>query len=141
MPKRNPELSKLRAKLRKSYDWPSRELFGNRGCDINDFELFNYTYFLDNVKSLEDLLKGLEELSPFADDALEVAELMTERDFCDFKLALVHERKREESYMPERFFCLLIPDRIFAAQPIAEMFKVPLGAALIRIVEIEAEKA
>ncbi len=137
--KKNPALSKLRAKLRKTYFWPSKELFGDVGADINDFQLFNYTYFLDNVRSLQDLLKGLEELSPFADDALDVARSMTERDFCDFKLALAHERWQGESRMPERFFHLLIPDKFIAGQPIAEKFEAPLGAVLIRIMEIEAE--
>lgn len=121
--------------------WLPKGLFSNKWCDLSEFESFNYTYFLDNAGSLQDLLKGLEELSPFADDALEVARSMTEQDFCDFKLALVHERKHGESRMPERFSCLLIPDRFIAGQLVAEKFDVPLGAALIRIMEMEAEKS
>ena len=136
----NPALSKLEAKLMEIPTWQvSRELFGNTGADINDFELFNYAYFLDNAKSLEDLVRGLEELSPLADDALDIARTMTERDFCDFKLALVHERKQEESRMPEKFVRLLLPDNFMIGQPMAEKFEVPLGAAVIRLIEIEKD--
>ena len=139
MAKRSPALSKLRAKLMGTPRGVSRELFGDVGCDINDFELFNYVYFLDNVKSLRDLLKGLEELSPLADDALEVAKLMTEQDFWNFKRTLVYERKQKESRMLQKFFHLLIPDRFLAGQQIAKKARVPLGAVLIRIMEWEAE--
>jgi hypothetical protein len=68
----------------------SRDLFGDvPDCD---FELVHYVGFLDRVASRDDLIRGLKELDPFVDDALAVAEGMNEKDFQDFKKALIHER-------------------------------------------------
>lgn len=118
----------------------SDRLFGDPGCDIHDFEMGNYLYFLDNVKSLADLIEGLFVLSPLADDALEVAEQMNESDFYDFKIALAHERgicQRGEmdSIFPARYMPLLIPKQFVWGNFLADKFEVPLGTALIRIIE------
>jgi len=118
----------------------SYDLFGDFGIDIYDFNMNDYNFFLDNVSSLEDLLKGLEQLSPLADDALEIAKQMANPDFYKFKKALQYERqhyKRQEkvSKMPSRYYALLIPNWFVYALPIADKCKIPLGGALIRCIE------
>jgi hypothetical protein len=128
-------------KLSRIRGWSvSKELFGDTGCDIHDFESYNYVYFLDNVNSLEDLVKGLTELSPLFDEALIVARKMTENDFFDFKLQLAHERKivkseiYEESKLQRKYFPIVLPSIFISAHLITEKYEVPLGVALIRIV-------
>ncbi len=136
--------SKLEEKLSERFALP-KELFGeNVGIDMNDFDMHGYIYFLDNVKSLVNLREGLEHLSPLADDALAIAEKMSERDFLRFKKALVHERKAYESdlyysRMPRKYQPIVIPQRFFYAIMMAEEFKTPLGVVLIRIAELEDE--
>jgi len=58
-----------------------------------DFEMRDYVFFIDHAQSLSDLVKGLVILSPFADDALAIAESMSEADFEEFKQALLLERR------------------------------------------------
>ncbi len=129
----------IEEKLNRDGGWClSRELFGDIGADFHDFEIENYIYFLDNVSSLEDLGRGLKELSPFADDALSVAEKMTEKDFKLFKLKLKSERTQQyESSVPNKFINLLIPSRFLQASFIAKSFNVCLGVMLIRIAQTE----
>lgn len=108
-----------------------------------DFEISNYTHFIDNVPSLEKLIEGLALLSPFVDDALDIAESMQESDFCTFKLALPRERKAAtgegSSCMPESFVQLLLPDRFLGALLLGGS-GASLGVALIRMMEVEAKK-
>jgi len=124
----------------------SPELFGkNAGAgigDMLDFEICDYRYFIDNVESLQDLILGLTKISPFADDALNIAESMDVLDFSTFKLALTKERKAAEddsaeSCMPDRFIPLVLPERFISAILLAEAAAVALGVALIRILETE----
>ena len=132
--------SKLNQKIgsAENYSWKvSSDLFGDVGCDIHDFEPYNYTYFLDNVKSIEDLLKGLCQLSPLADDALKVAERMNQQDFYEFKSALAYERRQEDSRLPNKYDALVIPKWFIPAISIADKCKMPLGAALIRVIKYE----
>ena len=115
------------------------------GSDIHDFEMSSYVYFLDHVRSKEDLLQGLHELSPLADDALAVAERMSDQNFIDFKLALIREKQITsggltlESCMPKRFDHLVLPKRFLKVllSGIPEKFEVCLGVALVRCVELE----
>lgn len=113
----------------------SEELFGDVGCDINDFQIDNYTYFLDNVKSCENLIRGLRQLSPLADDALLIAESMSEREFHKFKRVLVKERCGEYSNAPKKFRVIIIPKRFTPAIPLVDKCQVPLGAVLIKLIE------
>lgn len=139
------DYERMRSKLENGPWYLSSRLFGDdRWGDIHDFEFSSYIYFLDQAKSVNDLIEGLRELSPFADDALAVAEHMSEQDFIDFKLALIKERqavKQEEleSCMPRRFGPLVLPKRILDVQlrGIPEKFRVPLGTALVRVLEIK----
>ncbi len=120
---RNQYTLKLRKRLGKpafrDWDIQCRELFGRNTeaeqssdeshtpGDIYCLTLWHCTHFLDEVKSVADLTEGLFQLSPFAEDALEVALCMSETDFIEFKLALVQERKAARgeggSMMPERY--------------------------------------
>ena len=123
----------------------SRRLFGkDAGYDINDLEEASYVYFLDHVQSHDDLIAGLRELSPLADDALEVAERMSNRDFSKFKLALAREREchgqGEESAFPAKYRILVLPRRFIQGSVLAEQFAAPLGAVLVRMLELESEK-
>jgi len=127
---------KLQEKL-ESYWRLSDRLFGYVGADMYDFEISNYVYFLDNVKSIQDLLAGLDELSPFADDALAIAEKMNEKTFLLFKLDLTCERHGESNNTSHRFASIFIPSQFIQAQLIAQEFKVPLGSSLIRIFELD----
>lgn len=134
--------SKPRMTLQKRIgEWElSYRLFGNIGYNIYDFEMGNYVYFLDNVKSLADLIEGFIQLSPLANDALEVAEQMNENDFYDFKIDLAHERSicqryEMDSIFPARYIPLLIPEQFVLGSLLADKFIVPLGTALIRIIE------
>ena len=122
------------------YSWEiSSRLFGDTGCNIYDFDESNYKYFLDNVRSLEDLMLGLYQLSPFADDALDVASLMTEDDFLNFKIALARERhsakEDEDSVFPSQYDALLVPEKFLSAALITQEFQAPLGVALIKFME------
>ena len=117
-----------------------KELFGDAGCDINDFQIDNYTYFLDNVKSCEDLIRGLRQLSPLADDALLVAEDMSEREFHKFKHVLAKERRGEYSNAPKKFRVIMMPSLFTPAILLADKFQVPLGTALIKLIERESAK-
>lgn len=154
---RNQYTLKLRKRLRRpafrDWDVRRRELFGqnsvadlssDESCTPGDmycFTLWHYTHFLDEVKSIADLIEGLFQLSPFADDALEVALGMSESDFIEFKLELVQGRKaaREggESVMLERYYALLLPNRFPMAIVLADKARVSLGVALIRLMETE----
>lgn len=134
---------------RSSSNWAlSTKLFGEVGVDIWDFELSNYVYFLDHVPSVQDLREGLWQLSPLADDALAVAEKMEESDFALFKQALLAERLSSpqsstslqphfwhDLKIPSRFHSLLIPDKFISGFLMTSQFAVPLGTALIRIME------
>ena len=127
------------------YPWKlSADSFGDVGADINDFMMENYVYFLDNVKSLDDLRRGLIELRPLFDDALEVAEQMSIRDFSKFKRALRREHelskgKEGKSIMPAKYGVILFPKLLVLSSELAEKALVPLGAALIRMAEFEEE--
>jgi hypothetical protein len=134
-------VKKLRKKLREGWSL-FRELFGDFGVDIYDLEMENYNYFLDHVKSLAKLISGLEELSPLADDALEVATQMSEQEFYDFKRALARERglsERDETgtTLSPAYMRLVLPDRFLTALLIASEANVALGVALIRLIEHE----
>jgi len=119
----------------------SKDLFGNNMIDVYDFEPANYNYFLDRVTSLADLIKGLQELSPLADDALSAAEKMNERDFQLFKASLTKERTHEiGSAFPKRFYPLIMPKKFISATIIAEKYEVCLGVALIQLAKIEQQK-
>ena len=128
--------SKLEEKLCEEWVLPI-ELFGDMGADIYNFEVDNYTFFLDNVKSLNQLLEGLQDLSPLADDALNIVEKMKEQDFLIFKEALQYERKMEDSRLPNKYHPLVIPQKFILATLLAKEYEVPLGAALIRMMEVE----
>jgi len=130
--------SKLEKKLN-GYWWGlPKELFsGDGGVDMNDFELCNYRFFLNNVKSVNQLLEGLQHLSPLADDALAVAEKMKEQDFLSFKKVLQYERKMKDSKLPNEYTPLVIPQRFIQAGLLSEKFGVSLGTALIRMMESE----
>ena len=125
--------------------WLSSKLFYDETydgmLDIHAFEICNYNNLLDNAKSLQDIIDGLRELSPLADDALEVVESMNDNDFYNFKLALAYERRSaeldDESKMPRRYNPLLIPERFLSAGYLTKEFDVTLGVALIRIMEEE----
>lgn len=115
----------------------SKELFGNTGCDIYDFLIENYTYFLDNVTCCEDLVEGLKQLSPFADDALLIAQGMSKQKFNKFKHTLIKERRGEESNASKNFRIITMPKRFLPATLLADKFQVPLGTALIQLLETE----
>lgn len=134
------QIKKLEEKLE---SWSlSKELFGNV-IDMNDFESDNYKYFLDNVKSRQDLVRGLNELSPFADDSLLVAQKMSERDFRKFKNTINYGSQNEygESEVPKKYYSLAIPQRFFEAVILEEKFRVSLGVILIRMAELEKKEA
>ena len=119
-------------------------LFGEEVRDITDFMSYNYVFFLDHVASREELVRGLRELSPLADDALDIAEHISDQDFIKFKLALRRERasikKFSKGTMPPEYLALVIPVRFPEAILAAEEFEEPLGVTLIRNMENE-EKA
>lgn len=119
-------------------DFPSLEI------EIYDFEFSHYNSFLDSVNSPGDLLRGLEELSPFANDALAIAEKLGEDDFRKFKTALALERSTatdridQRSEIPQKWLPIVLPVRFIQAQLLAEEYEVCLGAALVRLMRIEA---
>jgi hypothetical protein len=127
-----------------SWDLPGR-LFKDPGADINDFEIHCYNRFLDDVRSRSDLVEGLEALSPFADDALDIALRMSEEEFIGFKLALAHERgiaSREEfgTQLKPRYFQLVVPTLFAEATLVAEEWAVPLGVVLIRLMDRKMDR-
>jgi len=119
----------------------SERLFGGM-TEINDFEASHYNYFLDHVSSLNELITGLQELSPLADNALSIAENMNEREFQRFKSALKKERNREfTSALPKKFGPLLLPNNFISATMLAEKYEVALGVALIQLAEIKQQES
>ena len=139
----SPIAAEVMTTLREKLDnwWKlSPELFGDIGGDIHGFEIYNYLYFLDNVKSLNDLIEGLRQLSPLANDALKVAESMDDKDFHKFKKSLSEKRCGKKSVMPKKYGALLVPKRFIATLPITEKCLISLGTALIRMVEFEEDK-
>lgn len=130
-----------------AYPWELSELFGDM-MDINDFESHHYVHFLNKVKSVEDLREGLYQLSPLANDALEIAERMTKKGFASFKRTLLSARiESGENQLPlfgearkrdiSKYAALLVPRGFILASEIADKFHVSLGVALIRIMETE----
>lgn len=118
--------------------WISEDLFGewdDRGVPIEDFQMENYRYFLEHLESLADLRRGLRMLYPFTDDALCVAESMTERRFQAFKRFI--PESKEKKRISKDFFTLILPESFMDGLSVVERFLVPLGVALIRIIEIE----
>jgi hypothetical protein len=114
----------------------SRSLFGDTGAgDIWDFMLENYFFFLENMKSWRDLIDGLEQLSPLADDALEVAETMSNQDFYVFKITLARA-SQEFVQIPLEYVAILTPNIFSLACPVTEKMAVTLGCAAIRIMEL-----
>lgn len=130
----------VEAKLYQPEGWClSFDLFGDAGVNIHDFCAYNYTYFLDTVETRYNLERGLDELSPLADDALELVKMWGEDEFTRFKEELTKERAAEEdSAFPSEWHCLLIPKRFIFGMILAEQTEAPLGTALIRILEYEA---
>lgn len=130
---------KVEGKLNK--DWGlSQTVCPPYGYDIYGFRESDYVSFLDTVRTLSDLCSGLRELSPFADDALAVAETMNEMEFIEFKLCLAHERRIArvgygESKLLPRHSSLVVPRFFLQASPIAERFNVPIGATMVRLIE------
>ncbi len=100
-------------------------------------DMSQYVRFLDSVTTREELVEGLRELSPFADDALAAAERMTPEEFSDFKMRLSLERKGEDSEMPLAFTPILLPDRFLPAISLAQKAAAPLGTTLVRLLEHE----
>lgn len=101
-------------------------------------------YLLDNATSHEALVNGLRELSPLTDDALKIAEQMSDQDFYDFKIALAHERGLSMhgevgSKLPKKYLALVLPRRLIAATELAQKAQAPLGAVIIRMMELEEE--
>ena len=128
------EREKLEEKLSEGWQL-SQELFGDPGCDIHDFMLENYTYFINHVDSVEKLREGLRQLSPITDDALKVAESMSEQDFAYFKENL--PAYREGTKTDKKYGTLLIPNRILAVGllGLSERYGAPDGAVLVRLME------
>ena len=126
-----------------SDDWIlSEHLFGDGMIDINDFESNNYNYFLDHVASLDELIAGLQQLSPLADDALSVAENMNERKFQRFKSALKAERDcKSRSAFPKKLGSLILPINFIQATVLTEIYEVSLGVALIKLDEKNQQKS
>src|SRR3989338_3830782 len=117
---------KLEKKLHS--DWSLGDpIWGDVWC----LEASDYSKFLDNVKSLPDLIGGLNHLSPLADDALGVAERMNEEDFYRFKFALKNERSisksGENSKMPYKYGSLVIPEMFIPASLLSKTIHAPLG--------------
>ena len=122
-----------RQKMMEEKKWTlSSKLFGDVGCDIYDFEADNYVYFLNNIASRDELVAGLLELSPLAEDALPVVENINNKGFQEFKKILINERRGKDSDMPEKFRTLILPERFIHAALLADEYCVPLGAALVR---------
>jgi len=154
---RRRNLRQLQKLFYGEYYLPNRLFQCESSNELTDFEITDYNRFLDTVETLEDLIEGLAELSPFADDALDVAESMTANDFTIFKLALIHERKIAfrlkdwnpnqlilidipgeeipESKMPSQFAPILLPIKFIDAHFIAKIAQTSLSVAMIHNLE------
>jgi hypothetical protein len=105
-----------------------------------EYEEEDYAVFLEKVRTLEDLRQGLQELSPFANDALAIAETMDEEEFIEFKIALAYERGIMmagvgESKLTNRYLSLVLPTCLLKAAPLAREANVSIGVAMLRLVE------
>lgn len=131
-------IQKLQGQWYLPADLFGRDSFGDGNCEINDFGTEDYVYFLNNVKTLEEMIEGFRHLSPLADDALSAAKSMNGADFQRFKKALAYERRQDEKRrMPKKYLSLVLPERFLDGYVLAEEFRVTLGTALIRLVELE----
>jgi len=104
-----------------------------------DEDSTSYACFLNNVRNKEDLVMGLTELRPFADDALEVARRMTDSDFVSFKLALICERQGKGGKISDTERIIVLPDQILRAMVIAQKVAAPVGAVLVQMLKIELD--
>lgn len=110
--------------------------------EIWDFEAHHYVNFLNSTRSIDDLVTGLTQLSPLADDALDLAEKMSDSDFEQFKAELSAERSQaknlsETTNTQLRFGALMLPSQFLPAQLLAPQFEATLGTALIRIMPLD----
>lgn len=103
------------------------------------YEATDYNRMINEADTLEKLISGLEKISPFADDALIVAKTLDDKTFKDYRHWLKEERKGnfqgEEKTI--KYGAILIPVIFIDCHFLQETFKVPLGTACNRILEIK----
>ena len=113
---------------------------GLSSLPLIDFQWDNYLYFLEHVGSLDDLVDGLAQLSPFADDALDAAEGMSHMDFADFKIALPQERRAAHgdgvSRMPKKFHAILLPKHFIIPIKLSKQAAASLMVTTMRYLEV-----
>ena len=113
--------------------------FFGESIDMWDFEPRHYVYFVDSSDSRKKLLRGLGSLTPFADDAFDVARRMTKDKFCEFRRLLSYERKtlpNEKSHISSNYFPLIIPKRFIRATELSRIYGAPLGSVLIHLADV-----
>jgi hypothetical protein len=126
----------------------SPSLFGDN-YDLYDFDEESYKFFIDNVESIGELIRGLDSISPFADDALAIAKKMTREDFDKFKRHLnlrprwegsVVLKRTEIDKMPEKYLPIILP-KLFCDvdYSLKEKYGISLGTYLIQTIRAQNE--
>lgn len=90
---------------------------------------------LTEAKSLETLRAVVSGWMPFVRDAQAVVEQMGERDFQQFRVGLMDERRgvfAGETWA-RQFGAVIMPETLIHATLMAQQFGVPLGTALLRM--------
>lgn len=105
------------------------------------YEAKDYNRMIDDAKTVDDLISGLEKLSPFADDALKVAKTMTLEDFEKYREWLKLERKGIFGGIENviKYGAILIPVLFIDAHFLQEQCHAPLGTCLIRMLEVKGD--
>lgn len=100
----------------------------------------DYQYGLDSSKTVMGLRRHLKKHEFIAWDALEAIEGMTDKQFVSFKKGLATERKSRYAgnKWAKKYGAVLIPLIFLDVGLTAVHFKVPWGAAYIRMHELKA---
>jgi len=97
----------------------------------------DWSRLLDDAQDVDDLRRKVSTWMPYVPDALSVANQMKPEDWAEWRRGLKSERAgvySGDEWM-ERFGALVLPAAFILATEVRRRFRVPLGAALIRLEE------
>ena len=99
----------------------------------------DYSSEIKNVSSLTELRKLVRFYSPLTDDAIALADRMTEADFEQFKIdrkKLSRARGKTAEYLSDKWGDIVLPSLMLKVGLVAAHFHTPFGVAYIRMKEM-----
>ncbi|MGH7782247.1 MAG: hypothetical protein ACREO5_00155 [Candidatus Binatia bacterium] len=93
-----------------------------------------YSKAVDDAKTLPALIQTLAEWKRFAEDALAIAEKMTDADFVEFRMLLAKERRGKFAgeQFSEKYGAIVMPEKLLISSLVESQYKVPWGLAFLR---------